>query len=395
VERFSILVSLGAYRAQFVEGQQGAAYISTNLANQVYNRNNEVLFKINYRYNYNFSFQVPFVKLKWMIKAGTKYLSNDGTWSTTETINARLIREFNKTDEFEIRALMPDNTTASDIEVRLYAVDPYEWDAIYDSTDIFTASGISGEDIDDFLGSGVALPNGYSALFAASNTITPSETDFFWYELQETDQAESLNDVLNVTATTRTAANFKWVRIDVQREVELGSFAFPNSSIDYIDASINIVPQSNDVPNEVFDSLTIVQTNKQTLDYDVFLLTADNSVPNGKNRLLNQFKDNSGTAISGWGSGDATNQFLINRMLGRLYKLPSRTLIISGYADVDIKPFTLMRFPTQNNRIYKWNRVEIDQKRNKFTGELSEMGSDTVVSLGEFNSDFNNDFVRS
>jgi hypothetical protein len=381
--------------ANFSPDTSGAAYIVSKVSSNSYTENDNIKLSIEFQVVNNLSFKVPYSKVRFSVKAGTKYLGLDGLWYSYEIINERIVESYNTDETIEVLASFDETQDAADIEIKLYQCVPFLIDT--EAVTLTTLyNNIRAIDIDDYLGdaSGQALQVGYRLLGKSDlGTINDRSRQYRYYSLQLDDSPQSEPDTLSVTAGTRNGSDYLWV-LDDRTSAETptsGGRAFNEyqkgffvkyKSVKITTESIN--PTDDSVKN---NSFTINENNNQNLDYNLSFFDIDETVPNAEKRILNYWKLSSGSPITtGWNNTDLTqnnvkSQDFIKTFLGQLYKLPTKILTLNGRQNIHVYPYHTMRITYDDNLLLKWDRLEWNMKMMFFNGELSEVGSDTPVVL--------------
>ena len=157
--------------------------------------------------------------------------------------------------------------------------------------------------------------------------------------------------------------------------------------VKYKSIQVNISSITNQDDSVKINALSINENNNQNLDYNLSFFDIDETVSNAEKRVVNFWKLSNGEPILlGWNNIDLTqnnvkSQDFIKTLLGELYKLPTKILTLSGRQNNHVYPYHLMRITYDNNLLLKWDRLEWNMKQMIFNGELSEVGSDTLVVL--------------
>jgi len=377
----------------------GRSYVTNKSTSNSFTPNDKINVKIDYNIATNVAvLNLPYVKMRWMLKAGSKYLAGSGEWVTYKTVNEQIVSTYDTDVSIEITTDMIESVSSSDIEFRLYSVNGIEHDFELNYRGIGTIplSPLANEDIDDWLGSGESIPAGYKTqvrVNRSEDVLSALGPGFgiYYYSLQVTSQNIRNPNIVGVTAGTRDAYYYRWILDDiVGYELPFGvpipGGNFP-ALVKYKNATVNIY--SAEEPDETVKVRTFVSggNNVRNLAYDMGAFDLASDITNGTNSVINYWRLSTGNPISlGWNSADLSvnnsnsQTFVLNYLL-RLFKFPTKTLNLTGRQDTHVFPYHIMRMVTDNNTIYKWNRLEWNMKMMMFSGELSELGSDTVIEI--------------
>lgn len=391
-----IMDAQGEYlQAEFNVNQSGEAYITTDIKNTNYTTNDKITFNVGYRIDKKFEYQPPYVKLRFMIKAGSKYLGLDGNWYSYEIINEAIVKEYNTDATLEIEATFDEIGTEATVEIRLYSVVPFKEDFVGGSTFTSLRTLIEAKDIDNWTGNNDALPLGYSIMGSTdvSHLYGSGAKSYFYFTLQQAGTGDNTRDC-NVTASVRNSSLYEWTYdtgvgvVPPTNETSRSYLTYINGLYGkYKSIQVNISSITNQDDSVKINALSINENNNQNLDYNLSFFDIDETVSNAEKRVVNYWKLSNGEPILlGWNNIDLTqnnvkSQDFIKTLLGELYKLPTKILTLSGRQNNHVYPYHLMRITYDNNLLLKWDRLEWNMKQMIFNGELSEVGSDTPVVL--------------
>lgn len=391
--------------ARFSPDTNGTSYIVSKSTENKYNTNTEINLTIDYQIVNRLTFTIPYAKVRYSVKAGSKYLGLDSNWYSYEIINEEIVRNYNTDQKIELNASFDESQSSADIEVRLYSVIPFLED-VTSPTLGGLSTLISAVDIDDSDGSGLAFKTGYNLLGESTSGFTsnPDARQYLYYSLQFEGRPASDPDILSVTASQRDPDSYKWV-LQERTSAETPNPATRSGQIyqegffiKFRSVKVNTTEIGKENESIKINTLSISDTNNESLDYNLSFFDLPDAV-NAEKRVLNYWKLSDGEPILlGWNSADLVlnnvpSQDLIRNFLGELYKLPTKILTLSGRQNSHIYPYNIMRITYDNNLRLKWDRLEWDMKMMMFNGELSEVGSDTAVSLKAFQDNaFTNGF---
>ena len=391
--------------AKFGVEQNGKSYISSTAKANTYTQNDKIKIQIELNIVKRFEYNPPYVKVKFMVKAGSKYLGLDGNWYSYEIINQQLVSEYNKDQTIEIEAAFDEAASNSDIEIRLYSVSPFETDFTGGTTFTSLKNLIEARDIDNWNSNSDAIPLNYSILGSIDYSAVhgAGATNYFYFTLNPAETGNNTRDS-DVTASVRTASFYEWTFTSAIGVIP--PTAGSRSENIYKEGcfikykSFQITTEADNPTNEETKTtkLVISEENNKPLDYPVYFFDIDETVTNAKKRIINNWLLSSGEPIVlGWNNltqSNVTSQLLVGSFLGRLFKLPTKTLTLNGRQDNVVYPYHIMRITYDDNTVLKWNRLKFDMKKIMFNGELSQIESDTAVSLKAYkDNSYSNGYI--
>lgn len=387
-------------------GYQNTANSSVKyvLTDQSWDENSRITLRIpykiiTYRTGWNGG---KYYQLEWKLKAGTNYLvstpivinrANVGetSWSETEASNVYFADQYDEDAFFEIDVSFVDRDSGN-IELTIYEINPlknnFSSDFPVPPGEEGSATQLSNLNIDL-----PELPIGYKAqtlVTQTRNVGTYNEylrTLRYWSLQLSNDSVDART--LAVTTTTRDSDQYRWI---YEGALAIRYTDFRKSGFTtYIGRpTIDVYNGIEETKEAKTNSYTTATQNSKRLNYDLRHFDLDLTIPNATNKVRNYWKYENQTPIQGWPT--RTSQSLVLDFLGRLYKEPTRIIEINGNSDVYLWPYNSMRFPNDDNRIYKWNRLNLSLKYMKFNGELAEIASDTPILLDAFDDGFSDGF---
>lgn len=330
----------------------------------------------------------PYYKLKWLFKVGSDYLSSDGSWSTTETINEYFSKPGDK--EFTIFSNFDDavtsNTTAL-YEFRLYAPDIYETD-------------VTESDLTTMENSVAAISTtglvGGNRIIAKRNTGATSFLSYyeFTFDTPTEDRPRIITPDDNSSA--------RWIRTDT-RDYPTDFLERVSTRIELENIEFEFLPNGLRFEEEDVTSRTMDTGNLRELDYEVFHFDLDTVTNNTERIVLNYFKLQGGTATDAWGDDDLKIQdILANTISGLLFpdgdngtKRGAFRMNASFLMDVTLRFYNVLRNLQDNDRIHTFTSLSWDLKHKRLrNSEMIELGSGTSITLkahkdNAFTSGFN------
>jgi len=330
-----------------------------------------------------------YVPIRWVLKVGSKYLEIGGTWTATETINEFWLTDFGRETDITIEGnfdtAVTTNTTTT-FEIRVYDADPYRFDVESSSKAAFET------DIKAVLTSTetpARLPgNRIVGRFNGGS----GKTDYtaYFYELQQT--LQTADDIAIIQPTD--ASFYRWKLISTFDQKDPTSNVV--KSVYYLtNVTFKTFPDGQDIGETFVEDKVISTNNAKTLDYDLHHFDVDNTLNNTEQLILNFFKLANGNATGDWGASSKKTQDLVAGALLKRYKLPTRIINFDMVSDVEMTPFNVIRKVNDDNRIFQFNRLTIDDKRSEYQGEIEEISSDTGATADvnrAFDSGFDSGF---
>ena len=346
------------------DGQGGNAYIVAS-GDIEYKGEDEFSIKIPVIFynNYYSLGELPYVKLKYSLKVGSKYYTPGG-WSASETVMQYFLETFNKDTEVDIRGVFDtDVTTNTDttFELRIYDIDIFEAD-YEESTMSALLTTVSGVSTSYDLGSRLV------------GRVSGASEQLVYFELQ-------IND----------SGNKEWIKTAAYSTSDLtfGSSAVLFRSIEFI-----TYPNGQQIDDKATLTINTKPGNVIDLEHDLHHFDLDTTINNTENLIANYFKLSDGTPTSAWGSSGKKIQRIHGEQIsGWFSKMPYR---ISGEVttDLHLAPYNVFREINDDNRIYNPVFMEIDDKRMKARIEMVELQSDDSITPSAFTSGFKQNAYR-
>jgi len=319
-----------------------------------------------------------------MLKVGSKYFKIDGSWSSSEVINQHFLREYEKETSFKIQGsfdpAVTTDTTAT-FEIRVFDADTYQFD-------------VEGTNKADMKSDIEALATSTGDARLPGNRIIARHTDggtrdfyAYFYELQRT--LETVNDIAVIEPTDESTYKWKLSSTYNQQDPTTNDI----KSIYYLtNVRFKTFPNGADIPDIFVEDKIVSEKNSKTLDYTLFHFDVDDTLNNTEQLILNFFKLANGNATSQWGTNNKKTQELVSAELLNQYKLPTRIITFEGENDIVIKPWNSLRDATDDNRIYQFNRLTINDQKSNLKSEIEEVSNDTVAAGGTNNAYKDNAF---
>ena len=337
-----------------------------------------------------FNTEWPYVPLKWMLKVGSKYFTYDGTWSSTVTINKHFLVDFNKESTIDIQGFFDStvttNTTTT-FEIRVYDVDVYQYDIEG------TSAANMESQIAALLTSTRSPPRPAGTRLIARYDGGDNDYTTIYYELQEDNSSiGAFEGFLRFEAGDDST--YKWRVISIIEPFN-PTTASVNSDYRINNVSFLTFPDNVRIEDTFTEDKVVSTENAKTLDYDLHHFDIDNTLNNAEQLILNFFKLANGNPTSQWGTSSKKTQDLVADALLKRYKLPTRIINFDLVSDIEITPFNVIRKVNDDNRIFQFNRLTINDKRSEYQGELEEISSDTGAAAGAnkaFDSGFDTGF---
>lgn len=178
----------------------GTTYIKTKAYNLVMGPANQIIIKVRYKLFLGPADQLPYIKVRLKVQYGSLYLQGDGTWTSTATILSFFATQAGEYIESEIKASQPSSGTpldGMDFYVSLYMAYPYyaDYTTLADLRAVTTTT----------------LPIGYKTEVRKLNNLAVPVLTMYYYELTETTEAESGDDIVEPGDYNVSTNPVKWI----------------------------------------------------------------------------------------------------------------------------------------------------------------------------------------
>jgi hypothetical protein len=328
--------------------------------------------------------------MKWILKVGSNYMQNDGTWTTTPTINQFFIDEDDvaKFVDFRIESFLPEGVTApitEDYDLKIYPVSAWEYDYTYSNQ--------------------TNLINGLKALTSANyidgsrltaRSLSGGTAYYNYYSLRQ-DLDRPANDGKRIIRLTDSSEKY-WELIATWTEqlaAGVGILSGRTSTV-FKDIKFITLPNGEEAPSEykLIETVSAGRNNKN-LDIELFHFDLPNAVNNDENLYLNYTRKSDGTPTELWTrlggvSEKLRQQHLVDRLY-ELYKRPRYQMNANFYSDAEITPLSVLYDASESNRVFALNGIEINYATGIHQGEVLEIFASDTPTLGEYNDDYDND----
>lgn len=342
---------------------------------------------------------VPYQKVRVRVKYGTKYLLNDGTWSTTENFLTIYSTEFDKYIDQEFIATQPDSGARNgyNFDVRVYHSYVYH-------AEFIDFAGLRGKVT--FTSESV-LPLGTKSEVSALGTTGK----IYYYELEENTSAESEPDIIRPTDYNAGSNPVQWILKESIGKTITNDFVSPfwidhikvefltsgSAPVDTILREINAEPKNiavleKEVTHGSYQSLVttipqwdfgigkLVATSGATLS----LITTN--VLSADILYAGYFRDSAGVGYSTWSrdgiSESASLHAILLQMYAAQYKRSWRKLTGSFYSQSHYFSFlNVLKVVNDSNRLYLPISPTIDDVNNRVRGEFLEL-TDITAGAG-------------
>lgn len=210
----------------------GEAYILSESYNIKQGIDNQIKISIRLKVNgaydaffgVKFRSQLSYVKVRMIVQYGLNYLAGDGTWTTTENEVIFYLTTTDEFQQFEIIAYQPtegDPDDGEDFNIKLFH--PYPYHAQFHTV----ASLEAFQTYSTILG-GQVIPTGYKTELRVFPLA--SDDDLYYYELEETTDAEDFPYVIEPDDYATLTNERKWV---LKNKVNVANITVP-VAIDFI-----------------------------------------------------------------------------------------------------------------------------------------------------------------
>ncbi|MCR9252296.1 MAG: hypothetical protein NXI20_17860 [bacterium] len=320
----------------------------------------------------------PYYRLKWLFKVGSKYLTSDGSWSSTETDNTYFASpsdtSFTIASTFDPSVL---SDTSSTYEFRLYGICLYESDVQESSVTNM------GNSIDDISTTGLDL-----GTRIIGNVSGIGNYNLYYYELQN---GTNITETRPGEITPDDNSNLVWILKDTRTySSNFGDLLTVNLDVNSIE--FNFFPNGEELPEDQIVSKSLSEGNLKTLDYEVFHFDTDTSINNTQNMIANYFRLSDGTPTSQWGINNKSIEEILADSLTQLIfptgsegKRGAFRLNGNFRFNTAIMNYNVIRNSNDDNRIFIMNSYEFHAKSAEISnGEIVELGSDTETLTKAF-----------
>lgn len=349
------------FRLLFSDDQGGDAYIVSSGSIEYKGADS---FKIKFTVIYSFGYRMrpfpPYVRLKYMLKVGSKYYNTNGDWSVSEVINNYDLEVINEETEIEINGQF-DSTVTSDTEttyeLRLYDIDPFE-------SDLQQANIL---DLINALPSVSGLDEGARRIGRITGTNT-----VIYFEIVQDSGGKAWN---TIGAPART-------------------FPVGSSSVFYGSVELLTFPSGQQIEDTETININTTDGNIIDLEHDLRHFDLNTEINNTENLVINYFKLSDGTPTNSWGASGKKIQRIHGEQISEWYNTMGYRIKGSITTDQHLSPINVFREVSDNNRIYTPVAMDIDDKRMTARLELIEIQSDETVTASAFTSGFEQDAYR-
>ena len=359
----------------------------------------------------------PYMMIKALIKVGSYYLQEDGTWTTTVRSCRFYPTPQNGWQTVEIESNFPEISAGSSslVETTLQ-VQVYNYQAKNPDYGAYSESG------------GLyVLQSGETSFRALTTSDLPINTKrtvytdtggFRFFKLIEGTDAESLYDILRPDDYATTTNERVWKSDSDTVPILTTASASPYSEIGkaptnqffFVD---NIVADvlNNGVENTETSSITVLvdEDNLEDIEYDINVTDGGDAILglSSAEYIYNSFYKLSDGSVAGVWSRDSTSEAdelvsILAKTLLRQYSTITRKLTTTlttnniGNTHVDLTPLNSLRISQESSQIFYINSIEIDDKNLNYNVTLYDSKANSITgdggNGGSFNSDFNNDF---
>lgn len=364
-----------------LDGQGGNAYIAAT-GNVEYKGTDTFRIKFDVLYNYKYNDVILYAKLKIRLKVGSKYLQQNGEWTSTETDVTLLFTDFNKIESVEITSGFDVDVTTdtiSDYELRIYDIDPYEADLTVNtpawSVVANAIKGVSTTGLSDGEKLIVLNQNSYGLTYwnlTNINSVNPSEG-----------------------LTPDDNSSYRWIRegdFVTLPSLPVTGRNKPSSTLYVGTVEFLTFPDGQEIENTITEEINSNTQNKSNLSVNVFCFDLDQTINNTEELVMNYFKLSNGNPTNAWGTDGKNIQQILKEQIATWYNKSAYKISGGFKSDIFLPLYTVLKEPNDSNRLYAINKISIDDKNNRANAELIEIGADDTVTARAFSSGFSSGF---
>jgi len=362
--------------------QGSEAYISYT-GKVEYSGDDGFILKLKYIIDTGFYTSLPnrFLRVKFQIKVGTKYLQKDGLWSTTESFLFFKAESYDQDQNFEISANFDVDVLAStteSFELKFYNVDPFESDVVGGLYSLGSPNLYSLiEDLDS------SNYNVGDVIIGRATATSSTSEDIYYFEFREKNQDP---DTLNIVPDDDSTKLWSMVENIAVKEGRI----INDLGIKYKEIEFVTLPSGEELQETKINRLPVNNDNSIDLDFDLDHFDTDQTINNTERMVKNGFYLSDGSPTMSWRSAGESAGFTIQNVtylnLSRLtnpsnqngFRRSARKMNVKCKSNIDVLGFNTIRDTNDNNRLYYANQITWSVKDMIFNSqELVEIGSDT------------------
>ena len=393
---------LVVHNSQNVDGVSYETVSENNVAIKLVSNNSTYILSDSYSVKMSFSdrlkFRVryktpvvyrdyPYQKIRAKLVYGSYYLQSDGFWSGSDNTLVYYSKEFGKYTDFEVVARQPDASALAGLN--LYCI-VYS-SSVFD-TEFTTLAGLRAKTT-------TSLPLATRTELLPSSTGSGVDTAYIYYfELENNTDAESVPDIVRPTDYHVTTNPVQWIL-----KKQLTSTDTQVENFFYIDSiSVEYLPEGKEAPKTFNTSIDAESNNPEPFEKDLYHGSLTNDITtsivfniplfggvgsfqevvvgteNADKIYKGYLRTSGGTGYTTWSRDAIPESRLLHeiylRTISGQYSRPWRKLIGGAVSDsIYFSPIDTIRETLDSNRFYYPISLQIDVKRNQYSGEFVEI----------------------
>ena len=331
---------------------------------------------------------IPYLQLKWSLRVGDLYLTEDGFWTDSEVLNVYFLDNNGESTDVFLEYVLPDTldyTVPHDYDLRIYGVNHFERENTYSSYD---------EMVSNIIAIDVANISPGRRLVYGVKESDSDNVEVYYYSLSKYTNTEPKPDGI----TPNDDTNSRWIR-----DFFISALDYDNSTgiqtaptdTNISNVALNFLPNIP-LPDNIVRNNFINIRNTEGLNVSFNQFDIAKTFSNKDRILLNFLKLEDGTGTSIWsddgeyaedGVTTKTIQDWTIKWISFLVKTARQR--VSGNFRVDgleLTPLNVLFNPSDNNRVYLPMGVSSDFKMQQYSGELIEIASDLASELSAFDN---------